>query len=187
MSEASAPVRLWYRHVPLAEPPMATEVADGVFVALSAPPPVRTVLRLEHADASIRALQVTRVVEVDGSDDRGERGFYARFVEGDALAASEKVGSEHLSAPASDPEPGRVHAESNGEDEASDAGHVAMAMPAPVVVVDEDDDDEGGSEGEDAGDESDPPADPEGDPEAEDAANSRRGRARKRRAKKPRK
>lgn len=171
MSEANAPVRLLYRDVPLAEPPAVQAAADGVFVALSTPPPVRTVLRLVQGDGSVRAIEVTRVVEVDGSDDRGERGFYARFVEGDVLAASDRVGSEHLSAPDSGPMAGEVDPESTDEADPSDAGHVAMAMPAPVVV---DDDDEDG-------------ADSDGTAAESEDAGSRPARARKRRAKKPRK
>lgn len=171
MSEANAPVRLLYRDVPLAEPPAVQAAADGVFVALSTPPPVRTVLRLVQGDGSVRAIEVTRVVEVDGSDDRGERGFYARFVEGDVLAASDRVGSEHLSAPDFGPMAGEVDPESTDEADPSDAGHVAMAMPAPVVV---DDDDEDG-------------ADSDGTAAESEDAGSRPARARKRRAKKPRK
>lgn len=173
MSEANAPVRLLYRDVPLAEPPAVQAAADGVFVALSTPPPVRTVLRLVHDDGSVRAIEVTRVVEVDGSDDRGERGFYARFVEGDVLAASDRVGSEHLSAPDSGPTAGEVDPESTDEADPSDAGHVAMAMPAPVVV--------------DADDEDDESADGDGAAADSEDTGSRPARARKRRAKKPRK
>lgn len=179
MSEATAPVRLSYRRVPLAEPPAVKTDADGVFVALSAPPPVRTVLRLEHADGTVQAIQVTRVVEVEGEGDRGQRGFYARHLEGDALAVSDRVGSEHLSAPQS---PDRVGPgnDDQGTDEhdPSDAGHVAMAMPAPVVVDEDDEDDDASAPDEETA---------SSDPEGEDASSSRKGRARKRRAKKPRK
>lgn len=179
MSEATAPVRLHYRRVPLAEPPTVKTVADGVFVALSAPPPVRTVLRLEHADGTVQAIEVTRVVEVEGEGDRGQRGFYARIVAGDVLAASDRVGSEHLSAPQS-PDRGGPGSEdqSTGEDDRSDAGHVAMAMPAPVVVDEDDDDDDASASDEESA---------SSDSEGEDASSSRKGRARKRRAKKPRK
>lgn len=175
MSEATAPIRLHYRHVPLAEPPTVKTVADGVFVALSAPPPVRTVLRLEHADGTVQAIEVTRVVEVEGEGDRGQRGFYARIVAGDVLAASDRVGSEHLSSPQSPDRAGPgSEDQSTGEDDPSDAGNFAMAMPAPVVV-DEDDEDDDAEETTSS------------DPEGEDASSSRKGRARKRRAKKPRK
>lgn len=185
MSEATAPVRLHYRRVPLAEPPAVKTVADGVFVALSAPPPVRTVLRLEHADGTVQAIEVTRVVEVEGEGDRGQRGFYARIVAGDVLAASDRVGSEHLSAPQSPDRGGPGNEDqSTGEDDPSDAGHFAMAMPAPVVVDDDDDDDDATAQESDGGSDEESAS---SDSEGEDASSSRKGRARKRRAKKPRK
>lgn len=191
MSEANAPVRLLYRHVPIAESPTVEVVGEGVFVALAAPPPVRTVLRLEHADGTASGLVVTRVVEVEGEGGRGARGFYARAVEGDALAESDRVGSEHLRTPEAGPghEAGATRTEDIGEDAGSDGVHVAMAMPAPVVVDEDDEDDEGapadGSEdARDAEGEGVEGSSAEGEGEA-DSGSRRRGR--KRRAKKPRK
>lgn len=185
MSDATAPVRLDYRHVPLADQAALAEKGDGVFVALEAPPPVRTVLRAVASDGSVRALVVTRVVEVADGDAGGARGFYGRFVDDEALAKSDAVGSEHLDAPDGSSAIAESTEQGSGADPGSDVGNAAMAMPAPVLVDDEDEDSESGEDGADQGgtETNENGADADGN----DAGASGSRRARKRRTKKPRK
>lgn len=125
------------RHVRLADeatlsPAPLAEGEDGVFVALAEPPPVRTVLSVVQGDQR-RALEVARVVEVATRDEHGTRGFYGRWVEGDALERAAKVGTEHLEDGTPVVQP--VSRDDNAPIVASDAP--VMAVPAPVMSVDD--------------------------------------------------
>jgi hypothetical protein len=146
MTDAAA---LELRHVRLAEPVTLRPaslgptpdggVEEGVFVALDDSPPVRTVLAVVEGGRR-RALEVAWVVEVTERDE--VKGFYGRWVADEALERAAKVGTEHLEdgTPVVQPV---VHDNSAGLD-MSDA---AMAMPAPVVLLDGSDDDDDGEDG----------------------------------------
>jgi len=85
---------------------------DKPFIALDAPPPVRSLLKVSEGEGeSVRAFEVGRVIEVV-DDSEPTRGCYGSFVELDRLEDQKKVGSEHL-------EPG-----------ISNSG-----VPAPVVIM----------------------------------------------------
>lgn len=140
-------VKLEVRHIRLADsatlqPAKADEGDEGVFVALAEPPPVRTVLTVVDGETR-RALEVTRVVEIGDRDERGERGFYARWVEGEAIERATKVGTEHLEDGTPQVQP--VSQDNSAAINLSDS----MAMPAPVVLHG-DEDDSGDEEREDA-------------------------------------
>ena len=128
----AARVRVEIRRVPLTDTAPCEPSEGGVFVALDDPPPVRSILAITAGDEAPRALEVTAVVEV--APEGGARGFYGRFIEDDALARFERVGTEHLSD--GEPEPA---ARGEGETaESDDAGPgTQMAMPAPVVDPDD--------------------------------------------------
>lgn len=150
MTDAAA---LELRHVRLAEPvtlrpaPLGPTpeggVEEGVFVALDDSPPVRTVVAVVEGGRR-RALEVAWVVEVAERDDAGgssTRGFYGRWVGDEALERAARVGTEHL-------EDGTPVVQPVVYDNSSvlDVSDTAMAMPAPVIVLDgsedEDEDEE---------------------------------------------
>lgn len=113
-------VRVEIRSHQLAAAAQIAEAEGGVFVPLAEPPPVRTVLRLTEEGKELQALEVTRVIEVEGSEGRTP-GVIGRYVGLDELARSEQVGTEQLE--------GGVA--TVGED-----GAATMAVPAPVVDPD---------------------------------------------------
>lgn len=153
MTEAAA---LELRHVRLAEavtlrpaplgPTPEGTVEDGVFVALDDSPPVRTVLAVVEGGRR-RALEVVWVVEVAerdepkaafgalGDDHGGPpvRGFYGRWVADEALERAARVGTEHL-------EDGTPVVQPVVYDNSAvlDVSDTSMAMPAPVIVMDDD-------------------------------------------------
>lgn len=142
MTEAAA---LELRHVRLAEPvtlrpaPLGPTpdgaVEEGVFVALDDSPPVRTVLAVVEGGRR-RALEVAWVVEVAGGDDHGGspvRGFYGRWVADEALERAARVGTEHL-------EDGTPVVQPVVYDNSAvlDVSDTSMAMPAPVMMLDDD-------------------------------------------------
>lgn len=137
MTEAAA---LELRHVRLAEPvtlrpaplgptPDGT-VEEGVFVALDDSPPVRTVLAVVEGGRR-RALEVVWVVEVAERDE--VKGFYGRWVADEALERAARVGTEHL-------EDGTPVVQPVVYDNSAvlDVSDTSMAMPAPVIVLDDD-------------------------------------------------
>jgi hypothetical protein len=131
MSDAASRVRVDIRHVQLAEAASCEPASNGLFVAMDDPPPVRSILAVSDGDGAPRAFEVTAVVEV--APEGGVRGFHGRFIESDALARFERVGTEHLS----DGEP-EGDATDGEHADADDAGlGTQMAMPAPVVDPDE--------------------------------------------------
>lgn len=133
MSNAARHVRVDIRHVEIAEAAPCEESEAGVFITLDDPPPVRSILAVREGNDAPRAFEVTAVVEV--APEGGARGFHGRFIESDALARYERVGTEHLS----DGEPEETD-EAGGEhtiDDDDDGPGTHMAMPAPVVDPDE--------------------------------------------------
>lgn len=141
MTQAAA---LELRHVRLAEqvtlvpaplgPTPNGGQEEGVFVALDDSPPVRTVLAVVEGDRR-RALEVAWVVEVPGDDPGGPttRGFYGRWVADEALERAARVGTEHLEDGTPVVQP--VVYDNSAVLDMSDTG---MAMPAPVIVHDDD-------------------------------------------------
>lgn len=144
MTEAAA---LELRHVRLAEPvtlhpaplgptPLDEGGEEGVFVALEDSPPVRTVLAVVEGGRR-RALEVVWVVEVAERDEAGgpppTRGFYGRWVADEALERAARVGTEHL-------EDGTPVVQPVVHDNSAvlDVSDTSMAMPAPVIVLDDD-------------------------------------------------
>ena len=133
MTEAAA---LELRHVRLAEPvtlrpaPLEGSGEEGVFVALEDSPPVRTVLAVVEGGRR-RALEVVWVVEVAGGDE--VKGFYGRWVADEALERAARVGTEHL-------EDGTPVVQPVVHDNSAvlDVSDTSMAMPAPVIVLDDD-------------------------------------------------
>ena len=103
-------VRVDLRQANLSESAKLREADDAVFLALDAPPPVRSILRITEGE-NVRAFEVGRVIEV-ADDSEPTRGCYGSFVDDARLDDQAKVGSEHL-------EPG-----------ISNSG-----VPAPVVVM----------------------------------------------------
>ncbi len=132
-------VSLELRHFVLAEraplrPASVGEGEQGVFIALDEPPPVRTVLTVVDGDER-RPLSVVRVVEVPDQDgENNTRGLVGRWIDAQALEAAQKVGAEHLEDGTPVVQP--VIRDHSVAMDVSDAP--AMAMPAPVVVVDDD-------------------------------------------------
>lgn len=137
MTEAAA---LELRHVRLAEavtlrptplgPTPEGTVEEGVFVALDDSPPVRTVLAVVEGGRR-RALEVAWVVEVAERDEA--KGFYGRWVADEALERAARVGTEHL-------EDGTPVVQPVVYDNSAvlDVSDTSMAMPAPVIVLDDD-------------------------------------------------
>ena len=152
MSEGQSPVRVEYRHTPLAAEADVHDSGKSVFVALAQPMPVRSMLRVIDAAGNERGLVVDRVIESADAGDFGDRGVVGHWVDADAVAKAAAVGSEHLeSAEATPPS-----AEGSAADDGSDGGNAAVAMPAPVLVDDEDEEessDGDAAEGDSAGDE----------------------------------
>ncbi len=134
MTEAAAILEL--RHVRLADHATmrpaalgATEGVEGVFVAIDDPPPVRTVLAVVEGERR-RALEVVWVVEVA---EHGEtRGFYGRWVDDEVLERAANVGTEALEDGMPVVQP--VVSENSAGIDVSDG----MAMPAPVMIMDDD-------------------------------------------------
>lgn len=110
-----------------------SEASQGVFVAFAEPPPVRTILTVVEGD-SRRALEVVRVVEVAGRDERKIRGFYARFCADEALERAARVGTEHMEDGTPQVQP--VMPDHSAALPISDAP--PMAVPAPVMINDDD-------------------------------------------------
>lgn len=134
MTDAAAILEV--RHVRLAEqatlrPASLGDGEEGVFVALDDPPPVRTVLAVVEGDRR-RALEVAWVVEVAERDEM--RGFYGRWLADEALGRAVKVGTEHLEDGTPVVQP--VVYDHSSMIDVSDAP--VMAMPAPVMIVDDD-------------------------------------------------
>jgi hypothetical protein len=137
MTEAPA---LELRHVRLAEsvilrpaqlgPTPEGTVEEGVFVALDDSPPVRTVLAVVEGGRR-RALEVAWVVEVAERDEA--KGFYGRWLADEALERAARVGTEHL-------EDGTPVVQPVVYDNSAvlDVSDTSMAMPAPVIVMDDD-------------------------------------------------
>jgi len=158
MSESAATLEL--RHSTLADaapvsPAPLADGTEGVFVAIDDPPPVRTVLTVVQGDQR-RPLEVTAVVEVIDRSAQTTRGFFGRWVDAEALERAGKMGTEHLE----DGTPVVQKVDPSVSDDGSDAP-AAMAMPAPVMIIeddtgvvhvgdDDDDDDDGYDDREDA-------------------------------------
>jgi hypothetical protein len=138
MTQAAA---LELRHVRLAEhitlrPAPLGDGQEGVFVALDDSPPVRTVLAVVEGEQR-RALEVAWVVEVAERDEHGApatRGFYGRWVSSDALERAARVGTEHLEDGTPVVQP--VIPDHSAVIDLSDTP--GLAMPAPVLVLDDD-------------------------------------------------
>ena len=137
MTEAAAILEV--RHVRLADQatlqpaalgPASEAAEEGVFIALDDPPPVRTVLAVVEGGRR-RALEVAWVVEVP--DPGSPRGFHGRWVSDEALERAARVGTEHL-------EDGTPVVQPVVPDHsaAMDVSDASMAMPAPVMIVDDD-------------------------------------------------
>ncbi|MCH9680284.1 MAG: hypothetical protein K0V04_02530 [Deltaproteobacteria bacterium] len=138
MTDTSAILEV--RHVHLAEqatiePATLPSGEDGVFVALDEPPPVRTVLTVVNGDER-RPLAVVAVVEVTHGDQPQRRGLYGQWVDDQALASANRVGTEHLEDGMPVVQP--VMPDNSRALPLSDVP--TMAMPAPVVMLDGDDD-----------------------------------------------
>lgn len=136
MSEPRS-VAVTLRHVQLTDAAPIHEVDDDrVFVELDAPPPVRTLVGIAEPGQDVRALEISKVVEVPENDERGKRGFYGRFVDDDRLSAFDEVGTEGLS----DGEGGQPGPET-GEDApvvADDEPELTTSLGEPAPVVDPD-------------------------------------------------
>lgn len=139
-------VSVHYRHIEL-HPAATLRDADGgeLFLELAEPPPVRTVLELRDR-ASVRAFEVTAVVEVDAPGTA--RGCRVREVDA-AQLRDRKVGSERLAdasagSASSGAAPTPAHASSGeaGEESWSDDYGAHMAVPAPVIDPDGSDESE---------------------------------------------
>jgi hypothetical protein len=182
MSDTARKVRIDIRGVQLAEAAPCEDTDSGVFVTLDDPPPVRSILAVFDGDESPRAFEVTAVVEVP--PEGGERGVLGRFLESDALARYERVGTEHLS----EGEPESEQREDGDEDEAGDedGSGIQMAMPAPVMVdsdeseaIQTDDDETGAAETADRDDDASPDANEEEDATSDEADGARKGKRRR--------
>ncbi|MCX4245996.1 hypothetical protein [Paraliomyxa miuraensis] len=103
---------------------------EGVFVALDDPPPVRTVLTVIEGEQR-RALEVVWVVEVP--ERNAARGFHGRWVGDEVRQRAAKVGTEHLEDGTPVVQP--VVPDNSLSMDVSDA---VMAMPAPVMIHDDD-------------------------------------------------
>ena len=136
MSEPRS-VAVTLRHVQLTDAAPLYEADDGrVFIELDAPPPVRTLVAIAEPGQDVRALEISKVVEVPENDERGKRGFYGRFVDEHRLSAFDEVGTEALS----DGEGGQPGPET-GEDApvvADDEPELTTSLGEPAPVVDPD-------------------------------------------------
>ncbi len=180
MSEGQSPVRVEYRHTPLASEADVQDSGKSVFVALAQPMPVRSTLRVIDAAGNERGLVVDRVIESADAGDFGDRGVVGHWVDVDAVAAAAGVGSEHLASAEATP----PSAQGSPVEDGSDGGNAAVAMPAPVLVDDEEDDDSANGDTDDDGeaaDDAQPSEGGEGDSETEDKPKGRRRRGGRRR------
>lgn len=145
MTEGQSQVRVELRTITLAAGAALHELSDGrVFIELSEPPPIRTVLRVRGEDGETRAFEIGHVVEIQDADPIGARGCYGAFADDAKLEEHEKVGSEALGPGAS---------QASGPEPESDAGADAAAEPAQEASDAEadaapEDDEAGPSDGE---------------------------------------
>jgi hypothetical protein len=169
MSDAQSAVRVEYRHALLAEQTTMEETADGLFLALDQPMPVRSTLRVITPDGVSRGVVVERVAE---TSEPGGRGVFARFVDDDTVTSNLNVGSEHLESAAVEEDEG------SAPERESDGTNAAVAMPAPVLVDDSDpDEDDADSDSDSEGNGADASESSDGD----DKPRGKKRRSRKRR------
>jgi len=77
---------------------------DMAFLALDAPPPVRSLLSVRGGSGEIRALEVAKVFESPHQSPQGVSGCLAHFVGLERLERMAWVGTEGLSLPGPDAE-----------------------------------------------------------------------------------
>ena len=123
-------VRVSMRSTALAEATRMT-VLDGerhqIFLVLDMPPPVGSVLTIQHGEQS-QTVEVTHVVEVPEADGGKTRGVYAKDASEAALERHGHVGSESI-LPSGD----EGNEDSGGSDGAGNRAPSGYAVPAPVV------------------------------------------------------
>ncbi len=175
---ASSTARVTYRSLELASAAAVSDRGGGLrFVALDAPPPVRTVLALGQDGAPQIAVEVVLAIEVEAPGV--VRGAVVREV--DSALLHQPVGSERLASGAAGGElpPSEDHGSASSSSEHGDDSFAStMAVPAPVV---------GDGEPSDAIDvdgEPDERDDGNEDGNGDSAADSGSGRAKKRRGRK---
>lgn len=137
---ADGTVRVEIREIVLTDEASVHTDGERTFIAMEAPPPVRSVVALHQEDGSVTSLEVREVVEVGDSDPRGTCGCYGVEVDADALARAARVGTEGLAGqPVATPTETPAPLATPSAGAATDTEDVQMGMPAPVVEPDESD------------------------------------------------